>query len=43
MNAIRARILEYYYLGDISLPEAIKLGIPLEAINLMLLAPAIHY
>lgn len=43
MNAIRARILEYYYLGDISLPEAIKLGIPLEAINLMLLAPTIHY
>lgn len=43
MNAIRARILEYYYLGDISLPEAMKLGIPLEAINLMLLAPAIRY
>jgi coproporphyrinogen III oxidase len=43
MNAVRARILEYYYLGDISLPEAMKLGIPLEAINLMLLAPAIHY
>jgi coproporphyrinogen III oxidase len=43
MNAIRARILEYYYLGDISLPEAMKLGIPLGAINLMLLAPTIHY
>jgi len=43
MNWVRARILEYYYLGDISLPEAIKLGIPLEAINLMLLAPTIHY
>jgi len=43
MNAIRARILEYYYLGDISLPEAMKLGIPLEAINLMLLAPTIRY
>ena len=43
MNAIRARILEYYYLGDISLPEAMKLGIPLEAINLMLLAPVIRY
>jgi coproporphyrinogen III oxidase len=43
MNAIRARILEYYYLGDISLTEAMKLGIPLEAINLMLLAPAIRY
>jgi coproporphyrinogen III oxidase len=43
MNSVRARILEYYYLGDISLPEAIKLGIPLEAINLMLIAPTIHY
>ena len=43
MNAIRARILEYYYLGDISLTEAVKLGIPLEAINLMLLAPTIRY
>jgi len=43
MNSVRARILEYYYFGDISLPEAIKLGIPLEAINLMLIAPTIHY
>ena len=43
MNSVRARILEYYYLGDISLPEAIKIGIPLEAINLMLIAPTIHY
>lgn len=43
MNSVRARILEYYYLGDISLPEAIKLGISLEAINLMLLAPTINY
>ncbi|MCK5423508.1 MAG: hypothetical protein KAJ08_15155, partial [Deltaproteobacteria bacterium] len=43
MNSVRARILEYYYLGDISLPEAMKLGIPLEAINLMLIAPTIHY
>jgi len=43
MNALRARILEYYYLGDISLPEALKIGVPLEAINLMLLGPTIHY
>jgi len=43
MNSVRARILEYYYLGDISLPEAMKLGIPLEAINLMLIAPTLHY
>ena len=43
MNLIRAKIMEYYYLGDISLPEAIKLGIPLEAINLMLVAPTLRF
>jgi coproporphyrinogen III oxidase len=43
MNLIRARIMEYYYLGDISLPEAMKLGIPLEAINLMLVAPTLRF
>ncbi len=43
MNLIRARIMEYYYLGDISLPEAMKLGVPLEAINLMLVAPTLRF
>ncbi len=43
MNLIRARIMEYYCLGDISLPEAMKLGVPLEAINLMLVAPTLRF
>ena len=43
MNLIRARIMEYYCLGDILLPEAMKLGVPLEAINLMLLAPTLRF
>ncbi len=43
MNLIRARIMEYYYLGDIALPEAMKLGVPLEAINLMLVAPTLRF
>jgi hypothetical protein len=35
--------MEYYYLGDISLPEAMKLGVPLEEINLMLVAPTLRF
>jgi len=36
-------VLEYYYVGDISLRIANQMGVPLEAINLMLLAPTLHY
>ena len=43
MNVVRRRVLEYYYVGDISLRIANQMGVPLEAINLMLLAPTLHY
>jgi coproporphyrinogen III oxidase len=43
MNTARAKILEFYLLGDRSIIMAMKLGVPLEAITLSLLAPAIRY
>lgn len=43
MNTARAKILEFYLLGDRSIIMSMKLGIPLEAITLSLLAPTIRY
>jgi hypothetical protein len=43
MNSARSHIMEYYYVGDISLAEAQKLGITLEMINLAFLAPTLRY
>ena len=43
MYAVRARIMEYYLLKDISVKVAQKLGVPLEALSLAHFAPAIRY
>jgi coproporphyrinogen III oxidase len=43
MNISRAKILEFYLIGDRSIIMSMKLGIPLEAITLSLLAPTIRY
>jgi coproporphyrinogen III oxidase len=43
MYAVRARIMEYYLLKDISVKVAQKLGVPLEALSLGHFAPAIRY
>ena len=43
MNAVRARIMEYYLLKDLSVKVAQKLGVPLEAISLAHFAPTIRY
>jgi coproporphyrinogen III oxidase len=43
MNSVRARILEYYLLGDMSITFSTKLGVPLEALTLQTLAPRIQY
>ena len=43
MNTARAKILEFYLLGDRSIIMALKLGVPLEAITSSLLAPTIRY
>jgi coproporphyrinogen III oxidase len=43
MYALRARIMEYYLLKDISVKVAQKLGVPLEALSLAHFAPVIRY
>jgi len=43
MDSARARILEYYLLGDMSISVSQKLGVPLEALTLGTLAPTIRY
>jgi coproporphyrinogen III oxidase len=43
MDAVRARIMEYYLLKDISVKVAQKLGVPLEALSMGHFAPAIRY
>jgi coproporphyrinogen III oxidase len=43
MDSVRARILEYYLLDDMSITASLKLGVPLEAMTLGILAPTIRY
>jgi coproporphyrinogen III oxidase len=43
MYTVRARIMEYYLLQDISVKVAQKLGVPLEALSLAHFAPVIRY
>ena len=43
MNSVRSHVMEYYYVGDISLAEGQKIGITLEMTNLALLAPTLRY
>jgi coproporphyrinogen III oxidase len=43
MYNVRARIMEYYLLKDISVKVAQKLGLPLEALSLAHFAPVIRY
>jgi coproporphyrinogen III oxidase len=43
MYTVRARIMEYYMLKDISVKVAQKLGVPLEALSLAHFAPVIRY
>jgi coproporphyrinogen III oxidase len=42
-DSVWSKIMEYYYLGDISINAGLKIGIPLEATNLSLLAPTLKY
>jgi coproporphyrinogen III oxidase len=42
-DAVQARILEYYLLGDRSILIAVKLGVPTEPMTLSLLGPNIRY
>jgi len=42
-NSIWIKIMQYYYLGDISINAAVKIGIPLEGIDLCLLAPTLQF
>jgi coproporphyrinogen III oxidase len=43
MNSIRCNLHEWYYLGDKSLSVANQMGVPMEAINLMIAPPTMHY
>jgi coproporphyrinogen III oxidase len=43
MDSARARIMEYYFLGDMSITVAQKIGVPLEALTLGTIAPTIRY
>jgi len=43
MYAVRARIMEFYLLKDLSVKVAQKLGVPLEALSLGNFAPVIRY
>jgi coproporphyrinogen III oxidase len=43
MYNVRARIMEYYLLKDISVKVAQKLGVPLEALSMAHFAPVIRY
>lgn len=43
MNAVRARIMEYYLLKDLSVKVSQKLGVPLEALSMAHFAPIIRY
>ena len=43
MNSIRCRLHEWYYLGDKSLSAANAMGVPMEAVNLMIAPPTMHY
>lgn len=43
MNQVRARIMEFYLLKDISFKVALQLGVPLEALSLGNFAPCIRY
>jgi coproporphyrinogen III oxidase len=43
MDSARARIMEYYFLGDMSITIAQKIGVPLEALTLGTIAPTIRY
>jgi coproporphyrinogen III oxidase len=43
MDSVRARILEYYLLGDMATGVGMKLGVPLEAMTLSILAPTVRY
>jgi coproporphyrinogen III oxidase len=43
MNTVRARIMEYYLLKDLSVKVAQKLGVPLEALSMAHFAPTVRY
>lgn len=43
MNQVRARILEFYLLKDVSFKVALQLGVPLEALSFGNFAPCIRY
>jgi coproporphyrinogen III oxidase len=43
MHNVRARIMEFYLLKDLSFSVAQKLGVPLEALSLGNFAPCIRY
>jgi coproporphyrinogen III oxidase len=43
MNQVRARIMEFYLLKDISFKVALQVGVPLEALSLGNFAPCIRY
>jgi coproporphyrinogen III oxidase len=43
MNAVRARIMEYYLLKDLSVKVSQKLGVPLDALSMAHFAPIIRY
>jgi len=43
MYAVRARIMEYYLLKDLSVKVAQKLGVPLKALSMAHFAPTIRY
>jgi len=43
MDSARARIMEYYFLGGMSISVAQKIGVPLEALTLGTIAPTLRY
>ena len=43
MNAVRARIMEYYLLKDLSVKVSQKLGVPLAALSMAHFAPTVRY
>ena len=43
MNTVRARIMEYYLLKDLSVKVSQKLGVPLAALSMAHFAPTIRY
>jgi hypothetical protein len=43
MNSVRAGILAFYMLKDMSFKVSQKIGVPVEAMTLNMLAPTIRY